>query len=65
MNADFRIEKSDCGYRVELYREGKPYVTFLDGLSKGGAEREAYRLTVLWNKLRAGQRSRQQPDVSR
>jgi hypothetical protein len=51
MNTDFRTEKSDSGYRVEMYRNGKPYVTFLDGLSKGGAEREAQRLAILWDKF--------------
>jgi len=51
MNTDFRTEKSDSGYRIVMYRNGEPYVTFLNGLSKGAAEREAQSLAILWDKF--------------
>ncbi len=47
----FLVKKSNTGYRVELCRDGEPYVTFLDGLTKHGAEREASDLTALWRKI--------------
>jgi len=50
---EFRIRQSSKGYRVELYRDGQPYVTFLDGLSQQNAEREARSLTALWAKIAA------------
>lgn len=46
-----------------MYRNGKPYVTFLDGLSKGGAECEAQRLAILWDKFHT--RSKPKPATSR
>jgi len=48
---EFRIRQSSKGYRVELCRDGQPYVTFLDGLSEQNAEREARSLTALWAKI--------------
>ncbi len=48
---EFRVRESSAAYRVELWRDGKPYVTFLDGLTRQGAEREARSLTALWAKL--------------
>ena len=48
---EFRVRESSTGYRVELCRDGEPYVTFLDGLTRQGAEREAHALTALWSKL--------------
>ena len=51
MQNEFRIRQSSKGYRVELCRDGQPYVTFLDGLSQKNAEREARSLTALWAKI--------------
>lgn len=51
---EFRVKKSSSGYRVELWRNGEPYVTFLDGLTRQGAEREARSLAVLWAKISVG-----------
>jgi hypothetical protein len=48
---EFQVKESSAGYRVELCRDGEPYVTFLDGLTRQGAEREARSLTALWAKL--------------
>jgi len=48
---EFRVQKSLTGYRVELCRNGEPYVTFLDGLTREGAEAEAGSLTALWLKI--------------
>jgi len=48
---EFRVRQSSRGYRVELCRDGEPYVTFLDGLSWQNAEREARSLTALWVKI--------------
>jgi hypothetical protein len=47
----FRVRKSSTGYRVELCRDGEPYVTFVDGLTREGAEAEARSLTALWLKI--------------
>jgi len=47
----FRVRKSSTGYRVELCRGGKPYVTFVDGLTREGAEAGARSLTALWLKI--------------
>ncbi len=52
MSTEFRVNKSDKGHRVVLYRKGLPYVTFADGLTKEAAEREAHLLTVLWSRIR-------------
>jgi hypothetical protein len=50
---EFRVRESLTGYRVELCRDGQPYVTFLDGLTQQGAEREARSLAALWAKISA------------
>lgn len=50
---EFRVRKSSTGYCVEFCRDGEPYVTFLDGLTQQGAEREARALTALWSKITA------------
>ncbi len=47
----FRVTKSPTGYRVELFRRGEPYVTFVDGVTKRCAEGEARALTALWLKI--------------
>ena len=47
----FQVRKSSTGYRVELCRNGKPYVTFVNGLTREGAEAEARSLTALWLKI--------------
>jgi hypothetical protein len=48
---EFRVKESARGYRVELFRDGEPYVTFMDGLTREGAEREARSLTALWARI--------------
>jgi len=48
---EFRVTESAKGYRVELCRDGESYVTFMDGLTQEGAEREARSLMVLWEKI--------------
>ncbi len=48
---EFKVKESSTGYRVELCRHGKPYVTFLGGLTREGAERQARSLTALWAKI--------------
>jgi hypothetical protein len=48
---EFRVKESDAGYCVELFRDGEPYVTFVDGLTRQAAEREARSLTALWLKI--------------
>ncbi len=50
---EFRVAPSVTGYRVELYRAGKPYVTFMDGLTQDSAERTVHSLTALWAKIAA------------
>jgi hypothetical protein len=49
---EFRVEKSERGYRVALYRNGAYYVTFIDGLTKAAATREALSLTAFWRRIR-------------
>ncbi len=51
MSTEFRVNKSEKGHRVVLYRKGLPYVTFADGLTKEAAEREAHLLSVLWSRI--------------
>lgn len=51
MQNEFRVRESARGYRVELCRDGEPYVTFMDGLTQEGAEREARSLMVLWENI--------------
>lgn len=51
MQNEFRVRESARGYRVELCRDGEPYVTFMDGLTQEGAEREARSLMVLWDNI--------------
>jgi len=48
---EFRVRESARGYRVELCRDGAPYVTFMDGLTREGAEREALSLAALWARI--------------
>ena len=48
---EFRIIESANGFRVELCRNGKPYVTFVDGLTRQGAEQEARSLTAFWARI--------------
>ena len=48
---EFRVTESATGYRVELCRDGEPYVTFMDGLTRQGAEREARSLTAFWARI--------------
>ena len=50
----FRVRESRTGHRVELCRNGEAYVTFMDGLTREGAEREVRALTVLWSRISAG-----------
>ncbi len=52
MSTEFRVNQSEKGHRVVLYRKGLPYVTFADGLTKEAAEREAHLLSVLWSRIR-------------
>ena len=47
----FWVRKSSIGYRVELCRNGESYVTFVDGLTREGAEAQARSLTALWLKI--------------
>ena len=51
MQNEFRIRESARGYRVELCRDGEPYVTFMDGLTQEGAERAARSLMTLWGRI--------------
>ncbi len=53
MASEFRVEKSQTGYRVALYRNGKCDVTFLDGLTLAAANREALSLTTFWRRIRS------------
>jgi hypothetical protein len=48
---EFRVRESARGYRVELCRDGKPCVTFMDGLTQESAEREARSLMALWARI--------------
>ncbi len=52
MPNSFHVARSQRGYRVELYRSDKPYVTFVDGLTREAAEQEARSLDTLWRKIR-------------
>ena len=52
MSDHFRVARSQRGYRVELCRGGKPFVTFVDGLTKEAAEQQAHSLDVLWQRIR-------------
>lgn len=58
MASEFRVEKSQSGFRVALYRDGEYYVTFVDGLTQVAAKREAQSLTVFWQRIRPCQPSR-------
>jgi hypothetical protein len=51
MSNSFHVARSRSGYRVELYRSGKPYATFVDGLTREAAEQEARSLDTLWHKI--------------
>jgi hypothetical protein len=51
MSDSFHVARSQGGYRVEVYRSGKPYVTFVDGLTREAAEQEARSLDTLWRKI--------------
>jgi len=48
----FHVARSQRGYRVELYRSGKPYVTFVNGLTREAAEQEARSLERLWQNIK-------------
>jgi hypothetical protein len=52
MSNSFHVTRSQGGYRVELYRSGKPYVTFVDGLTREAAEQEARSLEKLWQNIK-------------
>lgn len=52
--SEFRVEKSERGYRVALYRNGDYYVTFVDGLTKAAATQEALSLSTFWQRIRSG-----------
>lgn len=52
MRDSFQVARSQSGYRVELHRDGKPYATFVDGLSKEAAEQAARSLGLLWQRIR-------------
>ena len=52
-NTDFRVRRSPTGYCVEMWRDGEPYVTFLDDLTEHAAYLEARALTALWMKISA------------
>lgn len=54
----FQVRESSTGYCVELCRNGRPYVTFVDGLTREGAEAQARSLRALWLKI-----SRRRPIV--
>ena len=51
VQSEFRVRESASGYRIELCRDGEPYVTFIDGLTRGNAEREVRSLTALWARI--------------
>jgi len=51
--AEFRITRSEKGYCVQLYRRGELYVTFLGGLTRESAEREAERLRIFWHRIQS------------
>jgi len=61
MSTSFHVARSESGYKVELHRDGKPYVTFVDGLTKEAAEQEARSLEILWQKIK---RDAPSPDSS-
>ncbi len=48
---EFRIIECGEHYSVEMYRDNQRYVTFIEGLDKEAAEREAQRLTVFWQRI--------------
>jgi hypothetical protein len=52
--SEFRVEKSQTGYRVALYRDGKYDVTFVEGLTLAAARRQALSLTAFWRRIRSG-----------
>ena len=52
MSNSFHVARSHGGYRVELFRSGKPYVTFVDGLTREAAEQEARSLERLWQNIK-------------
>ncbi|HEU5336276.1 MAG TPA: hypothetical protein VFU27_09945 [Terriglobales bacterium] len=51
MASEFRVEQTQFGYRVALYRDGKYDVTFVDGLSRAAANREARSLAIFWQRI--------------
>src|SRR5579872_16892 len=53
VRSEFRIKQSLRAYRVELLRDGEPYITSLDGLSRQCAECEVRSLSALWVKNRS------------
>lgn len=58
MASEFRVEQSETGYRVALYRDDKYDVTFVDGLTLAAAKREARSLALFWQRI---QRRRPSP----
>ena len=52
MSNSFHVARSHGGYRVELFRSGRPYVTFVDGLTREAAEQEARSLERLWQNIK-------------
>ena len=52
MPNNFHVVRYPSGYRVELHRGGKPYVTFVDGLTREAAKQEAQNLDLLWQRIR-------------
>ena len=52
MPNNFHVVRYPSGYRVELHRGGKPYVTFVDGLTREAAKQEARSLELLWQRIR-------------
>lgn len=51
MASEFRVEQTQFGYRVALYRDGKYDVTFVDGLTLAAAKREARSLAIFWQRI--------------
>lgn len=48
---EFVVQKSLKGYSIELFRDGQHCATFIDGVSRDNAEREARKLAALWKKI--------------
>jgi hypothetical protein len=48
---EFVVQKSLKGYSIELFRDGQHCATFIEGVSRDNAEREARKLAALWKKI--------------